>query len=88
MDSGADASTSATTTYDLPFLRKHLLRFEKAINKNAEMRVKYANNPARFIESEADLDGEIKSLLVLTTQPAGFYPEFVKLEESGAWWGC
>ena len=75
----AFTSTDPTAVNDLPALRKQLVRFERAINKNAEMRVKHANDPTRFIDSEADLDAELKSLLVLTTQPVLFYPEFVKL---------
>ncbi|TKY84863.1 hypothetical protein EX895_005943 [Sporisorium graminicola] len=79
MDSGEQASSDPSTVNDLPALRKQLLRFERSINKNAEMRVKHAQEPARFIDSEADLDAELKSLLVLTTQPVLFYSEFVKL---------
>ncbi|GAC72517.1 uncharacterized conserved protein [Moesziomyces antarcticus T-34] len=75
---GGDASSGAPPA-DVPALRKQLLRFERAITKNAEMRAKYAADPARFIESEADVDAEIKSLLVLTTQPERFYAEFVQL---------
>lgn len=75
----ASSSTDSTLVHDLPTLRKQLLRFERAINRNAEMRVKYVDNPARFIDSEVDLDAELKSLLVLTTQPGLFYREFVKL---------
>lgn len=77
--SGSSSSTDSSATSNLPSLRKQLLRFERAINKNAEMRTKYSSDPTRFIDSEADLDAELKSLLVLTTQPILFYPEFVKL---------
>lgn len=55
-----------------------ILKFEKAINKNQEMRVRYADQPEKFMESEADLDEEIKNLLSLTEAPQ-MYPEFVKL---------
>lgn len=34
--------------------------------------------PDRFIDSEADLDASLKSLLILTTNPALFYPETIK----------
>lgn len=80
MDSDPNSTTTdPSSTSDLPSLRKQLLRFERAINKNAEMRTKYSSDPTRFIDSEADLDAELKSLLILTTQPILFYPEFVKL---------
>jgi beta-catenin-like protein 1 len=55
-----------------------ILKFEKAINKNQEMRVRYMDQPEKFMESEADLDEEIKNLLSLTEAPQ-LYPEFVKL---------
>lgn len=84
MDSGDPSSSSTSAPSDIPSLRKQLLRFEKAINKNAEMRTKYASNPVKFIDSEADLNTELKSLLVLTTQPALFYPEFIKLGGAGS----
>ncbi|SJX61351.1 uncharacterized protein SRS1_10343 [Sporisorium reilianum f. sp. reilianum] len=85
MDSGDPTPANQTTSVtDLPALRKQLLRFERAITKNAEMRVKHAHDPARFIDSEADLDAELKSLLVLTTQPVAFYSEFVKLGGAGS----
>ncbi|KAI8638413.1 DUF1716-domain-containing protein [Parasitella parasitica] len=59
-------------------VKKMILKFEKAINKNQEMRVRYADQPEKFMESEADLDEEIKNLLTLTEAPQ-MYPEFVKL---------
>lgn len=55
-----------------------ILKFEKAINKNQDQRVKYADQPEKFMESEADLDEEIKNLLTLTQAPH-LYPELVKL---------
>lgn len=89
MDSGPslppnNSDPSSSSTSDVAALRKQLVRFERAITKNSEMRVKYASNPARFIDSEADLHAELKSLLVLTTRPEVFYPEFVKLGGVGS----
>ncbi|KAI7879344.1 DUF1716-domain-containing protein [Lichtheimia hyalospora FSU 10163] len=55
-----------------------ILKFEKAINKNQDQRVRYADQPEKFMESEADLDEEIKNLLTLTQAPH-LYPELVKL---------
>lgn len=83
-DSGQDAAQaevpgSASFGLDLAGLRKQMVRFERTITRNAEMRVKYVDDPARFIDSEADLDSELKSLLVLTTDPTTFYPEFIRL---------
>ncbi|KAK0546355.1 hypothetical protein OC861_003892 [Tilletia horrida] len=78
---GAEEDTGKQTTAaeDLANARKQLLKFERAINKNQEMRVKYPDDPRKFIESEADLDAAIKALVILTTKVALFYPEVVKL---------
>ncbi|KAG0167587.1 hypothetical protein DFQ28_000837 [Apophysomyces sp. BC1034] len=59
-------------------VKKMVLRFEKAINRNQEQRMRYAETPEKFMESEADLDEEIKNLLSLTQVPE-LYPEIVKL---------
>ncbi|KAI7859083.1 Catenin-beta-like protein [Circinella umbellata] len=55
-----------------------ILKFEKAINKNQEQRVRYADQPEKFMESEADLDEEIKNMATLTEAPH-LYPEIIKL---------
>ncbi|KAI8331071.1 Catenin-beta-like protein [Choanephora cucurbitarum] len=55
-----------------------ILKFEKAINKNQEMRVRYPDQFEKFMESETDLDEQIKQLLVLTEAPQ-MYQEFVHL---------
>ncbi|TDZ28043.1 Beta-catenin-like protein 1-like protein [Colletotrichum spinosum] len=60
------------------WLRKTAINFEKRITKNAEARVKFSDEPPRFIESEADLDAAIKDFSVLAEHPE-LYPQFVKL---------
>ncbi|KAF9311623.1 hypothetical protein BG003_007193 [Podila horticola] len=65
-------------TFDLGAVRKMILKFERSINKNQEMRVKYADDPAKFMESEADLDEEIKHLMAMTQAPQ-HYPVLVEL---------
>ncbi|KAI1321301.1 hypothetical protein EDD11_006638 [Mortierella claussenii] len=64
--------------FDLAAVRKMILKFEKAINKNQEMRVKYPDDPTKFLESEADLDEEIKRLMAMTQAPQ-HYPALVEL---------
>ncbi|KAI8331898.1 Catenin-beta-like protein [Chlamydoabsidia padenii] len=59
-------------------VKRMLLKFEKAINKNQELRMRYSDDPTKFMESEADLDEEIKNLLVLTQAPH-LYSELVQL---------
>ncbi|KAK7993548.1 hypothetical protein PG989_006929 [Apiospora arundinis] len=67
---------------DVPWLRKTALGFEKLVSKNAEQRARFADDPAKFIQSEADLDGEIKRLSILTENPQ-LYPEFARLGCAG-----
>lgn len=62
----------------MPWLRKTALNFEKRISKNAELRAKFEDDPTRFIQSEADLDGDVKTLSILAEHPE-LYPEFAKL---------
>ncbi|KAF8920892.1 hypothetical protein BGZ58_004284 [Dissophora ornata] len=64
--------------FDISAVRKMILKFEKAINKNQEMRVKYPDDPAKFVESETDLDEEIKHLMAMTQAPQ-HYPVLVEL---------
>ncbi|KAK3840403.1 MAG: Catenin-beta-like protein [Linnemannia elongata] len=64
--------------FDLSAVRKMILKFEKAINKNQEMRVKYPDDPTKFMESEADLDEEIKRMMAMTQAPQ-YYPVLVEL---------
>jgi len=45
-------------------------------NANLEARMKYADQPDRFMESEADLDEAVKALLVVASAP-DLYPELV-----------
>ncbi|KAI3628802.1 hypothetical protein CBS14141_000505 [Malassezia furfur] len=46
---------------------------------NQAMRAKYPDEPQRFIDSEADLNDELRQLVVLTTNCALLYPEFERL---------
>ncbi|TFY70154.1 hypothetical protein EVG20_g2848 [Dentipellis fragilis] len=59
-------------------IRKLLLRFERAANKNQDQRSKYPDDPTKFIDSEADLDSAIKALLPLAQVPTVAYPELIR----------
>ncbi|KAH7926758.1 DUF1716-domain-containing protein [Leucogyrophana mollusca] len=59
-------------------VRRTLLRFERAANKNQDQRSKYPDDPSKFIDSEADLDSALKSLLPLAQTPVLAYPELVR----------
>lgn len=62
---------------NLAWLKKTALSFERKINKNAELRAKYEDDPMKFVSSEADLDSEIKSLSLLTDH-TNLYKDFVR----------
>ncbi|KAF2494152.1 DUF1716-domain-containing protein [Lophium mytilinum] len=63
---------------DSSWLRKLALNFEKRISKNSELRAKFEDEPQKFINSEADLDTDIKTLSILSEHPE-LYEEFAKL---------
>ncbi len=54
-------------------VKKLLVQFEKRINRNQMMRAKHAGDPAKFVESEVDLDESLQQLHELASSPQ-FYP--------------
>ncbi|KAK2863681.1 hypothetical protein FQN49_004101 [Arthroderma sp. PD_2] len=69
---------AAVQVVDSAWLRRAALNFEKKISKNAELRVKFENDPQKFMASEADLDVDIKALSILSEHPR-LYGEFAEL---------
>ncbi|XP_028392477.1 beta-catenin-like protein 1 [Dendronephthya gigantea] len=54
---------------DSSTLKKMLVSFDKKVKKNQEMRIKYSDNPEKFLESELDVHDEIQKLHVIATAP-------------------
>ncbi|KZT19261.1 DUF1716-domain-containing protein [Neolentinus lepideus HHB14362 ss-1] len=75
---GGEAAQADVEELNGTGIRKLLLRFERAANKNQDQRSKYPDDPSKFIDSEADLDSAIKALLPLAQVPALSYPELVR----------
>ncbi|KAE8349215.1 Catenin-beta-like protein [Aspergillus coremiiformis] len=73
-----DEGEVAPEKFDVAWLRRFALNFEKKISKNAELRGKFENDPQKFMASEADLDGEIKGLSILSEHPE-LFAEFSNL---------
>jgi beta-catenin-like protein 1 len=71
-DPTAADGDEAEETIDLTWLKRTGLSFERKINKNAELRAKYADDPLKFMTSEAELDAEIKTMSLLSEYPALF----------------
>lgn len=59
-------------------MKRYLAGFERAVTKNTQLRVKYPGQPDRFVESEVELDEEIKKLHAISSAP-NLYEEFVHL---------
>ncbi|KAF9075754.1 DUF1716-domain-containing protein [Rhodocollybia butyracea] len=77
-DSAGDDALAESGELTITGIRRTLLKFERAVNKNQDHRSKYPDDPTKFIESEADLDSAIKSLLPLAQAPALAYSELVR----------
>ncbi|KAL4235209.1 Beta-catenin-like protein 1 [Mactra antiquata] len=59
-------------------LKKMLLKFEKSVYKNQEMRIKFPDMPEKFMESEVELNDVILEMHVIATVPE-FYHILVDL---------
>lgn len=57
-------------------VKRMLLGFEKQVLKNQEMRIKFPDQPDKFMESEIELNEEIQSLHIISTVPE-YYPLLV-----------
>ncbi|KNC86173.1 hypothetical protein SARC_01651 [Sphaeroforma arctica JP610] len=57
------------TDFNAADLKKLVLGFEKKLYKNQQMRVRYPDEPTKFLESEMDLSDDIQGLNVIATAP-------------------
>jgi len=63
---------------DVDGLRRLVLGVEKKINKNQQMRMKFPDEPAKFLESELALNDEVVKLAEVAASPE-LLPHFVEL---------
>ncbi|CAM6091003.1 unnamed protein product [Calypogeia fissa] len=70
--------SDAVEILDVRGLKKMILSFERKLSNNLEARMKYMEQPDKFVDSEVDLDDEVKKLHALATAP-DLYPELVRL---------
>ncbi|KAJ8753422.1 hypothetical protein K2173_019821 [Erythroxylum novogranatense] len=63
---------------DLRTLKKLVLSFERRYKENIEARLKYADQPERFADSEIELHQELEKLKILAGGPE-LYPDLVNL---------
>ena len=64
-------------TMDANSLKRLILTIEKQINANMALRMKYSDQPERFMESELELYQALKGLHAVAASPE-LYPVFVK----------
>ncbi len=64
---------------DLPGVKKLFLGLERKIQANLLKRVKFSDEPAKFLDSELELYEEIAQFKAVAAAPA-LYPELVKLD--------
>eukprot|EP01025_Chloroclados_australasicus_P020673 TRINITY_DN2180_c0_g2_i5.p1 TRINITY_DN2180_c0_g2~~TRINITY_DN2180_c0_g2_i5.p1 ORF type:complete len:758 (-),score=107.67 TRINITY_DN2180_c0_g2_i5:831-2840(-) len=63
---------------DVRSLRRLANSLERKLNDNLEARLKYADDPEKFMDSEVELDAEIKKLMYVSGSPE-LYPTMVEL---------
>nr|POE74048.1 beta-catenin-like protein 1 like [Quercus suber] len=72
-----DEGSFSDEKIDSAWLRRLTVSFERKVGKNAELRAKYETEPQKFMQSEADLDSEIKSWSLLS-EHTELYAEFAR----------
>jgi beta-catenin-like protein 1 len=76
---GVDTSGGAANVkIDSSWLRKTATTLERRVARNAEQRARFADEPARFIESEAEVDAGVRSLAAVAERP-DLYEELASL---------
>jgi len=65
-------------TLDEAGVKKILLAFEKKTTKNQELRIKFPDQPEKFMESEMELHDAVQEMLHIATVP-NLYPILVEL---------
>ncbi|KAJ3270364.1 hypothetical protein HDV01_007889 [Terramyces sp. JEL0728] len=74
-----DQGENVAAIIDLQTLKKLVAAFNKTLQKNTLQRSKYAGDPMKYIESEADLVEAIKNLTSISSAPE-LYPTLVDMD--------
>ncbi|VDN56641.1 unnamed protein product [Dracunculus medinensis] len=61
--------SSHAVVVDEATVKRLVLQLEKRCLKNREMRIKYVEEPAKFMDSEVDLNEAVQEMHILATQP-------------------
>ena len=65
----AEADRADLPALDAAGVKRMLLSLERRISRNALLRAKHADEPAKFLESEVELDAELRALRALAAAP-------------------
>ncbi|KAM4623259.1 beta-catenin-like protein 1 isoform 2-T2 [Discoglossus pictus] len=68
-DDADDADEDEVELLDEGAMKRMILTFEKRSYKNQELRIKFPDNPEKFMESELDLNDIIQEMHVIATIP-------------------
>lgn len=75
----AQADESGEEVLDEHKLKRMILNFDKKVSKNQELRIKFPDEPAKFMSSEVELHDAIQEMRVISTAP-DLYPILVDME--------
>lgn len=64
-----DQAAAAIPALDETALKRLLAQFERRVLKNQELRVKFNDNPTKFMDSEMELFEVVQEMHVMSTQP-------------------
>ena len=65
----AASSSGAADSLDETALKRLMLQFERKLYKNQELRIKFGEEPTKFLDSEMELFDVLQEMHVLSTQP-------------------
>ncbi|GJP86334.1 hypothetical protein CLOP_g16368 [Closterium sp. NIES-67] len=77
-EGGAGGGGFSAEVMDLRGLRRAVLAFEKRLKENMDARIRHVDQPEKFMESEVELDREVKKLHAVASAPS-LYPDLVRL---------
>lgn len=79
LDDFIDTAESIALSSDAQAVKRTLLKLDKALSKNQKLRLKFLDDPLKFIDSEIDIAEDLQTLMSVSSSPE-LYPELLKLD--------
>ena len=73
-----DAAEELPSVIDSQIVKKTVLQLDKAISRNQQLRMRFSDDPLKFVDAEADLAAELKNMTRLSAAPE-LYPQVIAL---------